>query len=84
MPQSARDNTKRRATQTGTLIGVRLQPDALAQLDVWIAAQPEPRPSRPEAIRRLTAERLNNCNRLPAQNAPRPAGRRPVVGRGER
>ena len=27
-------------------------------LDAWIAAQPEPRPSRPEAIRRLLAEAL--------------------------
>jgi hypothetical protein len=28
----------------------------LAQLDAWIARQPEPRPSRPEAIRRLLAD----------------------------
>jgi hypothetical protein len=32
---------------------VRLQPDHLAALDTWIAEQPEPKPSRPEAVRRL-------------------------------
>jgi hypothetical protein len=34
-----------------TLVGVSLPPDALAPLDAWIAAQPEPQPTRPEAIR---------------------------------
>jgi hypothetical protein len=28
------------------------------RIDGWIAAQPEPRPTRPEAIRRLLAEAL--------------------------
>ena len=41
-----------------TLVGVSLPPDALATLDAWIASQPEPRPKRPEAIRRLLAEAL--------------------------
>jgi hypothetical protein len=31
-----------------------VHPDLEAELDAWIAAQPEPRPSKPEAIRRLT------------------------------
>ena len=30
----------------------------ISALDAWIAAQPEPRPSRPEAIRRMLAEAL--------------------------
>ena len=30
----------------------------MARIDAWIAAQPEPRPTRPEAIRRLLAEAL--------------------------
>ena len=30
----------------------------MARIDAWIAAQPEPRPSRPEAMRRLVAEAL--------------------------
>ena len=34
-------------------------PIALSRaVDAWIAAQPEPRPTRPEAIRRLLAEAL--------------------------
>ena len=40
------------ATGKGTLLGVRLQPDALAALDSWIARQKDD-VSRPEAIRRL-------------------------------
>jgi hypothetical protein len=35
-----------------------LSRSALDALDAWIAAQPEPRPSRPEAIRRLLGEAL--------------------------
>jgi Arc/MetJ-type ribon-helix-helix transcriptional regulator len=41
-----------------TPISVRLPPSDLASLDAWISARPEPRPSRPEAIRRLLAEAL--------------------------
>jgi len=32
---------------------VRVQPPALDALDRWIAAQPDRKPTRPEAIRRL-------------------------------
>jgi hypothetical protein len=32
---------------------VRIPPDELALLDAWIKAKPVPKPSRPEAIRRL-------------------------------
>jgi hypothetical protein len=57
MEQATRDNTKMgrrpRPKQTGTLLGVRLQPPAMDALDAWIAAQPDPKPSRPEAIRQL-------------------------------
>lgn len=45
-------------TGKGTLIGVRLQPDLLSDLDAFIAEQPEPRPSRPDAIRRLLSDAL--------------------------
>ena len=34
------------------MIGVRLQPEALAALDTWISEQPDA-PTRPEAVRRL-------------------------------
>jgi hypothetical protein len=43
--------------ERGTLIGVRLQPKALAILDAWAAAQFDS-PTRPEAIRRLLAQAL--------------------------
>jgi hypothetical protein len=36
-----------------TPVNTRLPPADLAALDAWIAAQPEPQPSRPEAIRQL-------------------------------
>jgi metal-responsive CopG/Arc/MetJ family transcriptional regulator len=53
MKHLGHDPVKRRPDQPGTLIGVRLQPDALARLDAWIARQVPPFPSRPEAVRRL-------------------------------
>jgi hypothetical protein len=59
---SISDNKKSRGrpptTGTGTLIGVRLQPDQLAALDAWIAARPDPKPSRPEAIRVILGEHV--------------------------
>jgi hypothetical protein len=39
------------------LIGVRIQPDQMKALDVWISDQDD-RPSRPEAIRRLVEQAL--------------------------
>jgi hypothetical protein len=54
MARSTGDNTrKRRPKQAGTLIGVRLQAIHLSSLDEWTAALPDPKPTRPEAIRRL-------------------------------
>lgn len=41
-----------------TLVGVRMPPNELARLDDWISGQPKPQPTRPEAIRRLVADRL--------------------------
>ncbi len=53
MPNATGDNTKRkRPLQTGTLVGVRLQPDQLADIDAWIATRAHPM-TRPEAIRQL-------------------------------
>jgi hypothetical protein len=46
-------------TGRGRTIGVRVHPDLEAELDSWIAAQPEPRPSKPEAIRHLVRKGLN-------------------------
>ena len=36
-----------------TPIMLRLTPSAVASLDAWIAKQPAPRPTRPEAVRRI-------------------------------
>ena len=62
MDTSIRDNTKRRGrpktTGKCTLIGVRLLSPVLDPLDAWIADQPDPKPSRPEAIREALAEHL--------------------------
>lgn len=45
-------------TGKGIPVQVRLQPDQLAPLDAWIADQPDPKPSRPEAIRFALADWL--------------------------
>ena len=42
----------------GDDLGAGIGPDLLARLDSWIAAQPEPRPSRPQAVARLLTEAL--------------------------
>jgi hypothetical protein len=55
-PSRLSDNKKkmgRPATGIGTMVGVRLQPDQLAALDNWIAQQPDPKPTRPEAVRQI-------------------------------
>ena len=39
-------------------VNVRLPPDLLVDLDAWISEQPEPKPSRPEAMRLLVADAL--------------------------
>lgn len=55
MTKSITDNVKRRgrpATGLGTLIGVRLQPNDLELLDLWIAAN-DKLLTRPEAVRRI-------------------------------
>ena len=39
-----------------------LSEDLSRRIDAWIAAQPEPRPTRPEAICRLLAEALGKAD----------------------
>jgi hypothetical protein len=41
-------------------IDLRLSEDLSRRIDAWIAAHPEPRPSRPEAIRRILSQALGN------------------------
>ena len=47
------------ATGKGEQIVVRMQPAPLSRLDAWIELQPDPKPSRAEAIRRLLEERFS-------------------------
>jgi hypothetical protein len=58
-------------TGKGTLIGVRLQPPELAQLDAWIAGQ-EGAFTRPEAMRHHLKRSLGESP------APKPTARRPA------
>jgi len=39
-------------------VGVRVPPPQLAALEAWIAQQPDPKPTIPEAMRRLTNQAL--------------------------
>lgn len=41
-----------------TAVNVRVPPDLLADLDSYIGGEPDPKPSRPDAIRRLLSDSL--------------------------
>jgi hypothetical protein len=63
MAGSTGDNTKTRKPrpkQTGLLVGTRLQPELLAQLDAWRRLQPD-LPTRPEAIRRIIEQAVQKA-----------------------
>jgi hypothetical protein len=45
-------------TGIGPVVGVRLYPDIEDALEGWIAQQPDPKPSKPEAIRRILRDHL--------------------------
>lgn len=47
-----------------TSVNVRVPAPQLAALDAWIADQPEPRPSRPEAMRVIVANWMKSHGRL--------------------
>ncbi len=49
-----------------TPITVRVPPDMLAPLDVALSSQPDPKPSRPEMIRRALGEWLRERGFLPS------------------
>ena len=57
-------------TGIGPAIGLRLYPDLEADLDAWIARQPDPKPSKPEAIRRLLKMAIN-ANNVAARSCSR-------------
>ncbi len=62
MPPSIKNPRKktrgRPAIGVGVQVNTMLRPEQAERLDAWIAQQPEPRPSRPEAIRRLIEKAL--------------------------
>lgn len=62
-----------------TPVTVRVPPDALAALDAWISAQPDPKPSRPAAIRDLVEKGLRASENVSAEQPPRrgPASKPP-------
>jgi len=53
---------KARASVTGELVGVRVQPELAALIDDWRRAQPDI-PNRPEAIRRLVEQALDGAEK---------------------
>ena len=57
---------------------VRMPPAQLEALDTWIAKHPDPKPSRPEAIRKILAEYLPGGGHLRLRRDLRPAMRRGV------
>jgi len=50
---SAKKSRRGRPRVHATPVNTRFPPAELQALDAWITSQPAPRPSRPEAIRRL-------------------------------
>jgi hypothetical protein len=47
-------------TGIGPNVGLRLYPDLDADIEAWIARQPDPKPSKPEAIRLLVRRALDS------------------------
>lgn len=58
MTAATKKSRGRPATGIGTPVQVRLQPDLLSDLDAFIDSEPDPKPSRPDAIRRLLHDEL--------------------------
>jgi hypothetical protein len=56
MAKSSYDNiakpVRKRSAKTGTLVGVRLQPELIGAIDAW-AAKRKPPVTRPQAIREI-------------------------------
>ena len=57
--ESEKRGRGRPRTGIGPVVSLRLYPDMEGKLAAWIAQQPDPKPSRSEAIRRLLAEALD-------------------------
>lgn len=74
MKKSIRASTKKRGrprtTGKGEQIGVRILPDMMRPLDRWIASQPKPQPTRPEAIRVALRDWLTGLGLLKRREDP--------------
>lgn len=51
MPSITNVRKRGRPVIGATPVTVRVPPDQLAKVDAWIERQPDPKPSRPEALR---------------------------------
>ena len=60
LPRTTKDEAipLRRTNANAKQLNVRMPPDELKSVDVWIKTQPAPRPTRAEAIRRLVGQAL--------------------------
>ena len=60
LPRTTKDEAMplRRRDANAKQLNVRMPPDELKSVDVWIKTQPAPRPTRAEAIRRLVGQAL--------------------------
>jgi hypothetical protein len=52
-------DTRGRSQINATQVNIRFAPSELARLGVWIKRQQSPKPSRPEAVRRLVGQALD-------------------------
>ena len=61
----------RPAIGKGVQLNAMVRPELVVALDAYIAAQPDPKPSRPEAIRTALSEHLRAAGYLPGTVEPR-------------
>jgi hypothetical protein len=60
IPDSEKRGRGRPRTGVGRTIGLRLYGEEQAALAAWTASQPDPKPSKPEAIRKLLNKALES------------------------
>ena len=70
MSISKTKNRGGRPRTDATPIMVRVMPPDVSALDAYIAAQPDPQPSRPEAIRLALRDWLTGLGYLPVRDDP--------------
>jgi hypothetical protein len=74
MSDAASTSRKRGRPSVGSVnVGVRFPPPDLAALDRWIARHPEPKPTRPEAVRRIVADYLTEGGHMRSRRDLRPS-----------